>query len=329
MEIYTLKSIIILIFSLLFGTVFASEISYIRYYANEKDFIANVPMKSTNRRGYDHLTAYFNDKNLPVKLEYYMSNGSLRKREIMEYNSDKVLVKKGEVNSEGKFLELVVYSNDEPWSVEFQKSNSIEKESVNLVDQRSTFIIPRGEQVTQIIFETIDGLKYGKIELDYDYLNFLSEERWRKLPSGEIIRKFNYKFDLMSNVTQIWEYGRDNKLVSEVALDMVPADQLYRTPPPRTGNILDEYDIIQKEIKEKRIITSNNPIIPHSVFDQLVLKSGQSLEVDFVGTNQNGIQFRLSNNDGLLTVPFNNVRSLTSRMGDVIYPEAIEFRKSY
>ena len=324
-----MKSIIILILALVIGTVFASEISYIRYYANEKDFIANVPMKSTNRRGYDHLTAYFNDKNLPVKLEYYISNGSLRKREIMEYNSDKVLVKKGEVNSEGKFLELVVYSNDEPWSVEFQKSNSIEKESVNLVDQRSTFIIPRGEEVTQIIFETIDGLKYGKIELDYDYLNFLSEERWRKLPSGEVIRKFNYKFDLMSNVTQIWEYGRDNKLVSEVALDMVPADQLYRTPPPRTGNILDEYDIIQKEIKEKRIITSNNPIIPHSVFDQLVLKSGQSLEVDFVGTNQNGIQFRLSNNDGLLTVPFNNVRSLTSRMGDVIYPEAIEFRKSY
>jgi len=319
----------ILILALMIGTVFASEISYIRYYANEKDFIANVPMKSTNRRGYDHLTAYFNDKNLPVKLEYYMSNGSLIKREIMEYNSDKVLVKKGEVNSEGEFLELVVYSNDEPWSVEFQKSNSIQKQSINLVDQRSTFIIPRGEQVTQIIFETIDGLKYGKIELDYDYLNFLSEERWRKLPSGEIIRKFNYKFDLMSNVTQIWEYGRDNKLVSEVALDMVPADQLYRTPPPRTGNILDEYDIIQKEIKEKRIITSNNRIIPHSVFDQLVLKSGQSLEVDFVGTNQNGIQFRLSNNDGLLTVPFNNVRSLTSRMGDVIYPEAIEFRKSY
>ena len=324
-----MKSIIVLILALVIGAVFASEISYIRYYANEQDFIANVPMKSTNRRGYDHLTAYFNDKNLPVKLEYYMSNGSLRKREIMEYNSDKVLVKKGEVNSEGKFLELVVYSNDEPWSVEFQKSNSIEKESFNFVDQRSTFIIPRGEEVTQIIFETIDGLKYGKIELDYDYLNFLSEERWRKLPSGEIIRKFNYKFDLMSNVTQIWEYGRDNKLVSEVALDMVPADQLYRTPPPRTGNILDEYDIIQKEIKEKRIITSNNPIIPHSVFDQLVLKSGQSLEVDFVGTNQNGIQFRLSNNDGLLTVPFNNVRSLTSRMGDVIYPEAIEFRKSY
>jgi len=53
------------------------------------------------------------------------------------------------------------------------------------------------------------------------------------------------------------------------------------------------------------------------------------LDIDFVGTNQNGIQFRLNDNDGLLTVPFSNVRSLTSRMGDVIYPEAIEFRKSY
>ena len=79
----------------------------------------------------------------------------------------------------------------------------------------------------------------------------------------------------MSDVTQIWEYGKNGELISEVALDMVPADQLYRTPPPRTGNILDEYD-----------------------------------------------------SDGLLTIPFENVRSLTSRMGDVIYPEAIEYRKS-
>ena len=319
----------ILLIIIIYQIILSDDISYIRYYANEKDFIANVPMKSTSRRGFDHLTAYFNDYNLPVKLEHYMSNGSLTKREIMEYNDDKVLVRKGEVNSEGKFLKLIVFSNDEPWSIEFQKSNFIKDEYINFNDQRSTFIIPRGEQVTQIIFETIDGKKYGKIELDYDYLNFLSEERWRALPSGEIIRKFKYKFDLMSNVTQIWEYGKDNELISEVALDMVPADQLYRTPPPRTGNILDEYDIIKKEIEDKRIISSNNPIIPHTNFDQLVLKTGQSLDIDFVGTNQNGIQFRLNDNDGLLTVPFSNVRSLTSRMGDVIYPEAIEFRKSY
>ena len=158
----------ILLTIIIYQIILSDDISYIRYYANEKDFIANVPMKSTSRRGFDHLTAYFNDYNLPVKLEYYMSNGSLTKREIMEYNDDKVLVRKGEVNSEGKFLKLVVFSNDEPWSIEFQKSNFIKDEYINFNDQRSTFIIPRGEQVTQIIFETIDGKKYGKSELDYD-----------------------------------------------------------------------------------------------------------------------------------------------------------------
>ena len=323
-----MKKYVILVAILQAALVHTQDISFIRYYANDKDFMANVPMKASNRRGYDHIAAYFNDKNLPVKVEYYLSNGSLNKREVMEYNKEKELIRKGEVNSKGQYIKLVVYSNNEPWSQEYQKSNYSKKERINFTDQRSTFLIPRGEHVTQIIFETVDGLQYGKIELEYDYLNFLSEERWRELPSGKVIRQFNYKFDLLSDVTQIWEYGKNGELISEVALDMVPADQLYRTPPPRTGNILDEYDIIAKEIKEKRIITSKNPIIPHTENDQLVLKTGQALEIDYVGTNQNGIQFRLNDSDGLLTIPFDNVRSLTSRMGDVIYPEAIEYRKS-
>ena len=323
-----MKKYVILVAILQTALVHTQDISFIRYYANDKDLIANVPMKASNRRGYDHIAAYFNDRNLPVKVEYYLSNGSLNKREVMEYNKEKELIRKGEVNSKGQYIKLVVYSNNEPWSQEYQKSNYSKKERINFTDQRSTFLIPRGEHVTQIIFETVDGLQYGKIELEYDYLNFLSEERWRELPSGKVIRQFNYKFDLLSDVTQIWEYGKNGELISEVALDMVPADQLYRTPPPRTGNILDEYDIIAKEIKEKRIITSKNPIIPHTENDQLVLKTGQALEIDYVGTNQNGIQFRLNDSDGLLTIPFDNVRSLTSRMGDVIYPEAIEYRKS-
>ena len=323
-----MKKYVILIAILQTALVHMQDISFIRYYANDKDFMANVPMKASNRRGYDHIAAYFNDRNLPVKVEYYLSNGSLNKREVMEYNKEKELIRKGEVNSKGQYIKLVVYSNNEPWSEEYQKSNYTEQERINFTDQSSTFYIPRGEHVTQIIFETIDGLQYGKIELDYDYLNFLSEERWRELPSGKVIRQFNYKFDLLSDVTQIWEYGKNGELISEVALDMVPADQLYKTPPPRTGNILDEYDIIAKEIKEKRIITSKKPIIPYTENDQLVLKTGQALEVDYVGTNQNGIQFRLGDSEGLLTVPFDNVRSLTSRMGDVIYPEAIEYRKS-
>ncbi len=135
-----MKKYLILIIVLHLSLNIAQDISYIRYYANEKDFIANVPMKASNRRGYDHLSAYFNDRNLPVKVEYYMSNGSLKKREVMEYDSEKVLIRKGEVNSKGKYIKLVVYSNKEPWSEEYQKSNFSEKEKINFTDQRSIFL---------------------------------------------------------------------------------------------------------------------------------------------------------------------------------------------
>ena len=164
-----MKKYVILVAILQAALVHTQDISFIRYYANDKDFIANVPMKASNRRGYDHIAAYFNDRNLPVKVEYYLSNGSLNKREVMEYNKEKELIRKGEVNSKGQYIKLVVYSNNEPWSQEYQKSNYSKKERINFTDQRSTFLIPRGEHVTQIIFETVDGLQYGKIELDYDY----------------------------------------------------------------------------------------------------------------------------------------------------------------
>ena len=94
-----MKIIIIIIIFFKITFIYSQEISYIRYYANEKDFMANVPMKASDRRGYDHIAAYFNDRNLPAKVEHYLSNGSLNKREVMEYNKEKELVRKGEVNS--------------------------------------------------------------------------------------------------------------------------------------------------------------------------------------------------------------------------------------
>ena len=63
------------------------EISYIKYFPTEKEFIANVPMQATQRRGYDHLAVYYDTRNLPVKVEHYTANGVLSKKEAMEYLS--------------------------------------------------------------------------------------------------------------------------------------------------------------------------------------------------------------------------------------------------
>ena len=185
----------------------------------------------------------------------------------------------------------------------------------------------------KIVFQTIDGQKYGQIELDYDYLGYLAEERWRDLPSARIVRRFKYKFDIIyhgeepSTVVQIWEFGHDGELVSSVAADMAPADELYLRPPPRSHNTLDEVDIIAKEIKESRVLVPQGGFIPRTEWDVLVLVNGDQLFVDYFNVSDNGIQFRMEEEDELLTLPLHRVRSLTSRMGDVIYPKPIQYKR--
>ena len=219
-----------------------------------------------------------------------------------------------------KYLSLIKYGEDEPWSLEYRTWRYKLNEPLTFTDQQTHFTIKDGTQVSKIVFQTIDGLKYGQIELNYDYLGNLNEERWRDLPSGQVIRRFKYKFEHMYNfiephtVVQIWEFGHDGGLVSNVAVDMAPSDQLYKTPPPRSHNTLDEVDILTREIKEKRIIIPQNSIIPRTEWDELVLTSGEKLQIDYINLSENGIQFH-------------RVRSLTSRMGDVIYPRSFHLNK--
>jgi hypothetical protein len=52
---------------------------------------------------------------------------------------------------------------------------------------------------------------------------------------------------------------------------MAPEDKLYTTIPPRTGNELDEVDIILKELISKRVITSMPAMIPKTEWDRLKL----------------------------------------------------------
>ena len=128
-------------------------------------------------------------------------------------------------------------------------------------------------------------------------------------------------------VVQIWEFGHDGELISNVAIDMAPADQLYKTPPPRSHNTLDEADVIAREIKERRILIPHGGVIPRTKWDELILVSGERLLIDFVDLSDNGLQFRMKQENDILTLPIHRVRSLTSRMGDVIYPKPIHLKR--
>jgi len=324
--------ILIFILSLSLGQI-TDEVSYVRYFDSDFNFKADLSMLSSERRGKNHLAVGYNELNQPIKIEQISQSGMTKKIEMLKYDLEGRLIERGEYNENMKYLSLTVYGDSEPWSQEYRTWRFKENEPLAFVDQQTNFRFIDGEQITKILFQTIDGQKYGQIELDYDYLGYLSEERWRDLPSARVIRKFKYKFDIIyheekpSTVVQIWEFGHDGELISNVAVDMAPADQLYLRPPPRSNNILDEVDIIATEIKEGRVIVPYGAIIPRTEWDELILVNGERLFIDFFEVSESGIKFRMEGEDEILTLPLHRVRSLTSRIGDVIYPKPIGGKK--
>ena len=68
-------------------------------------------------------------------------------------------------------------------------------------------------------------------------------------------------------------------------------------------------------------------IIPRTEWDELILVTGERLSIDFVDVSDIGVQFRMDQEKDILTLPLHRVRSLTSRMGDVIYPKPIHLKR--
>ena len=310
-----------------------NDVYYVRYFESDHNFKADLSMLSTSRRGKAHLSVSYNEKDQPIKIERVSPSGVIEKREMLRYDENGVLREKGEYTDRWKYLNLTIYGDDEPWSQEYRSWRYKKNEPMTFTDQRTYFTMEDGVQISKIVFQTIDGQKYGQVELDYDYLGNLYEERWRDLPSARVIRRFKYKFEHMYDyvephmVVQIWEFGYDGELISNVAVDMAPADQLYKTPPPRSHNTLDEVDIIAREIKERRILVPHGGIIPRTEWDELILVNGERLLIDFVNLSDNGLQFRMEKENDVLTLPIHRVRTLTSRMGDVIYPKPIHLKR--
>ena len=311
----------------------SGDVVYVKYFESDFNFKSDLSMLSTERRGKAHLVVSYNSLNQPIKIERVSSNGVTQKLEMLKYDLSGKMTERGEYNQDMQYLHLTVYGEDEEWSKEYRAWRYKINEPLDFSDQQTHFSFYDGIEVKKIVFQTIDGQKYGQIELDYDYLGYLAEERWRDLPSARIVRRFKYKFDIIyhgkepSTVVQIWEFGHDGELVSSVAADMAPADELYLRPPPRSHNTLDEVDIIAKEIKESRVLVPQGGFIPRTEWDVLVLVNGDQLFVDYFNVSDNGIQFRMEDEDELLTLPLHRVRSLTSRMGDVIYPKPIQYKR--
>ena len=80
MEIRLRHITVTLIVKLLFSQY---DISYVRYFEDDMNFMSNLSMLSTDRRGIPHIAVSYNEKDIPVKIERFSKNGVLFKQSFV------------------------------------------------------------------------------------------------------------------------------------------------------------------------------------------------------------------------------------------------------
>jgi len=311
----------ITLFIFLMGLLLSQEeTAFIKYFNNDRDFLGDKPMLASERNTVKHIRVSYNEAKQPILKEWINTQGQPDKREIFSYDKEGKLLSRAILKKNNKPDKVITYGDSEPWGIEFRKYFYNDNVNIPYVDQRSEFQMSAENQIEQINFFTVDNRHYGSIAFAYDRLGFVTNEIWIKEPENQIVRRFNYQYDIIAQVKQIWEYDRTGNLISHQALKQAPADELYKKPPPRTGNALSEAGLIIEELRYSRMLAPNPAFIPVTLWDQLVTNNKDRFDIDFISVNENNVEFREPNGQDILSISLDRVASVVSRFGEIIYP---------
>ena len=308
-------------FIFLIGLLLSQEATaFIKYFNNDRDFLGDKPMLASERNTVKHIRVSYNETKQPILKEWINTQGQPDKREIFSYDKEGKLLSRAILKKNNKPDKVITYGDSEPWGIEFRKYFYNDNVNIPYVDQRSEFQMSAENQIEQINFFTVDNRHYGSIAFAYDRLGFVTNEIWIKEPENQIVRRFKYQYDIIAQVKQIWEYDRTGNLISHQALKQAPADELYKKPPPRTGNALSEAGLIIEELRYSRMLAPNPAFIPVTLWDQLVTNNKDRFDIDFISVNENNVEFREPNGQDILSISLDRVASVVSRFGEIIYP---------
>ena len=312
---------LVIYFIFLVGSLLSQETTaYNKYFNNDRDFLGDIPMLAGDRRGVKHIRVSYNEAKQPILKEWMNTQGQPDKREIFSYDKEGKLLSRAILKNNNKPDKMITYGDSEPWGIEFRKYFYNDNVNIPYVDQRSEFQMSAGNQIEQINFFTVDNRHYGSIAFAYDRLGFVTNEIWIKEPENQIVRRFKYQYDIIAQVKQIWEYDRTGNLISHQALKQAPADELYKKPPPRTGNALSEAGLIIEELRSSRMLAPNPAFIPVTLWDQLVTNNKDRFDIDFISVNKKNVKFREPNGQDIMSISLDRVASVVSRFGEIIYP---------
>ena len=312
---------LVIYFIFLVGLLLSQEVTtFIKYFNNDRDFLGDKPMLASERSAVKHIRVSYNEAKQPIFKEWINTQGQPDKREIFSYDKEGKLLSRAILKNNNKPDKVITYGDSEPWGIEFRKYFYNDNVNILYVAQRSEFQMSAGNQLEQINFFTVDNSHYGSISFAYDRLGFITNEIWIKEPENQIVRRFKYQYDIMAQVKQIWEYDRTGNLISHQALQQAPAEELYKNPPPLTGNLLSEAGLIIEELRSSRMLAPNPAFIPVTLWDQLVTTNEDRLDIDFISVNEKNVKFKEPNGQDILSISLDRVASVVSRFGEIIYP---------
>ena len=311
-----MKRIVILLY---LSMSMGQDVSFMRFYANDHDFMADDRMMASMRFGQPHLQVFYDDQKRAIIKEQVGSDGEVTNRQYFAYGKGDKILRQFFLNNEQRPDSLIQYGMDEPWSEEFRKALP-QKEYHYYAGQESKFILNTADQIESIRFQNLNGLQYGQIDFIYDHLGFLKGEVWTSIPNQRIIRRYAYSIDMLTGKKEIWEYDAQGQEVSHVALTRPPAERLYKTPPPRTGNRLDEISIILEDIREKDLKIPFDVFIPKTNYDLMVLTNGDSLMINLLDIGVQRMTFQIVGEADTLVMPKFRVESIMSKYGERIFP---------
>ena len=125
---------------------------------------------------------------------------------------------------------------------------------------------------------------------------------------------------MLTGRKEIREYNQQAEQVSRVVLSRPPAESLYKTKPPRSGNKLDEISILLEDIRSKDLKIPFDVFIPKTDHDLMVLTNGDSILVENLELGQQQVKFSVANEDGQLTMPIIRIKTIISKYGEPIFP---------
>ncbi|MFQ6604407.1 MAG: hypothetical protein ACE5D8_02525 [Fidelibacterota bacterium] len=270
--------------------------------------------------GIPGLKVYYDDQDLPVSVLFLDNAHTVWQERLYQYDEKGVLASVTYFDKSRQATRKTIYDPEEAWANSFRNFLYQKPDNISFTGSRTDFHFKPDGTLEKITFFTVTGESYGMIRFHYNYLGYLQEEAWYRNPGHIPIRRFVYDFDVQSGAKKLWEYDGQGEEVSYIELDMAPADEIYPYPQPRTGNILDEADLIIKDIRRSGVSPPHPVRIPVTVWDRLQYKSGEMVDIRLVDIAGGYVTFVFPGETEEIHLPLAQVKSVRSRWGEYLYP---------